>query len=233
MNFDIITAFPEAFFYLNSSLLKRAQEKKLISVKIWNLRDFTNDKRKTIDDRPFGGGPGMVLKIEPLYKAIKKIKKGKGIVILTDAGGKQFNQDLAKKFSKEKQIIIICGHYEGIDERIKKFVDIQVSIGPYILTGGELPAMTIIDAISRHIEGVLGNSESLEEYREQYGARIMPARSAECAKKDIGRSVAVFTRPEIFETKDGKKLKVPKVLLSGDHKKISEWRDKQSKNIEI
>lgn len=220
IRFDILTLFPESFSYLNQSILKRAQEKNIIEIKIWNLRDFAVDKHKTTDDYPYGGGPGMVLKLEPIYNALEKIKKDfrtkKRKVILTDLRGKLFNQKLAQKLSCEKQLIIICGHYEGVDERVKKFVDLSISIGKYVLTGGELPAMVIIDAVSRHIKGVLKNPLSLEEKR----------------FNDL-LSIPVYTRPAEFITKNGKILRVPKVLLSGNHKKIEEWRKRHSKKIKI
>ncbi len=220
IRFDILTLFPESFSYLNQSILKRAQEKDIIEIKIWNLRDFALDKHKTTDDYPYGGGPGMVLKIEPIYYALQKIKKSyktkRRKIILTDLRGKIFNQKIAKELSKEKQIIIICGHYEGVDERVKKLVDMSLSIGKYILTGGELPAMVIIDAISRYIKGVLKNPLSLEEKR--FNKLV---------------SIPVYTRPEIFITEEGKKLKVPKILLSGNHKMIEEWRKKHAKEIKI
>jgi tRNA (guanine37-N1)-methyltransferase len=272
MKFDIITAFPEAFSYLNASLLKRAQDKNLIAVKIWNLRDFasgadlrglkTDSRRKLsasaraqsafsprlqIDDRPFGGGPGMVLKVEPIYSALQKITNSKlqtpnTKIILTDAGGKQFNQDLVKKLSKEKQLIIICGHYEGIDERVKKFADLKISVGPYILTGGELPAMIIVDAVSRYIKGFLQNPESLEEKRffsnylrmKSNTSRITNSRRIRHLREGFEKksvSIPVYTRPEVFIDKKGRKLKVPKVLLSGDHKEIAQWRQKHAKII--
>jgi tRNA (guanine37-N1)-methyltransferase len=220
IRFDILTLFPEAFSYLNQSILKKAQEKGIIEIKIWNLRDFATDKHKTTDDYPYGGGPGMVLKIEPIYYALEKVKESyktkRRKIILTDLRGKIFTQKIAKELSKEKQIIIICGHYEGIDERVKKLVDMSISIGKYVLTGGELPAMVIVDAVARHIKGVLKNPLSLEE-----------------ARFNKLLSVPVYTRPEIFVTKEGKKLKVPKILLSGDHKKIEEWRKKHAKEIKI
>lgn len=220
IRFDILSLFPESFSYLNQSILKKAQEKKLIEIRIWNIRDFAQDKHKTTDDYPYGGGPGMVMKIEPIYYALKKIKEAyktnKRKIILTDIRGKIFNQKIARELAKEKQIIIICGHYEGVDERVKKLVDISLSIGKYVLTGGELPAMVIVDAVSRHIKGVLKNPLSLEE--ERYG---------------ILKSTPVYTRPEVFITDEGEKLTVPKVLLSGNHKKIEEWRKKHSKKIKI
>jgi tRNA (guanine37-N1)-methyltransferase len=217
MIFDIITLFPESFFYLNTSILKKAQEKKIIKIRFWNPRDFAKDKREA-DDKPYGGGPGMVLKFEPIYKALEKAKKTyktkKRKIILTHPAGRIFNQNLARELSKEKQIIIICGHYEGIDARIEKFVDLKISVGKYILTGGELPAMIVIDAVTRHLPGALHHPLSLEEKRHNQGLYSYP----------------VYTRPEIIKIKN-LKLKVPKVLLSGNHKLIEEWRKKHSKKI--
>ena len=221
MRFDIITIFPKIFdSYFNESIIKRAQEKGKIKIKTWNLRDFTKDKHKKVDDRPFGGGPGMVFKIEPLVAALKRVKgqrsKVKTLVILFAASGKQFDSKLAQSFSKKyNHIIMICGHYEGVDERIVKIIEnlklkiVKLSIGPYVLTGGELPAMVVVDAVSRQISGVLSKTESLEEKRDGIG-------------------VPVYTRPEVLKYKN-KKYSVPKVLLSGNHKKISEWRAKHRK----
>jgi len=218
MKFNIITIFPHIFdSYLNESILKRAQKKNLIQIKIHNLRDFTKDKHKKVDDKPYGGGAGMVLKIEPIIRAASSIKRqasGEKIkIILFSPAGKQFNNKIAAQLAKNyKHLILICGRYEGIDERVKKvfrgsgFNFHELSIGPYVLTGGELPAMVLIDAVSRQIPGVLGKQESLEEKRFGIGA---PA----------------YTRPEVIVWK-GKKYPVPKVLLSGNHKKIEEWRKK-------
>ncbi|MBI5401334.1 tRNA (guanosine(37)-N1)-methyltransferase TrmD [Candidatus Wolfebacteria bacterium] len=212
MLFDIITIFPEIFdSYLNESILKRAQKNKKIKIKIHNLRDFTKDKHKKVDDRPFGGGPGMVLKAEPIIKAVLALKPAKKTkIILFTPGGKQFDEKTAQKLSKEAQLIIICGRYEGIDERVSKILKANsykletISIGPYVLTGGELPAMVLIDSISRKIPGVLGKEESLEENR-------------------LGIGVPAYTRPAKFKYK-GKKYKVPEVLLSGNHAEIKKWR---------
>ena len=233
MQFNIITIFPKIFSakggsYLNESILKRAQKNKLIEIKIHNLRDFTKDRHHKVDDRPFGGGPGMVLKIEPLIKAISsilriqnlefRIKKKTKIILFTPAG-KQFNNKVAADLAKNyDNLIFICGRYEGVDARVKKVIkDLgfkveEISIGDYVLTGGELPAMVLIDSVSRQIPGVLGKQESLEEKR--YGAGL-PA----------------YTRPEIFiyPPAGGKKYAVPKILLSGNHKKIEEWREKNSR----
>ena len=217
MRFDIISIFPNIFdSYLNESIIKRAREKKLVDVRVHDLRNFSSGAHKRVDDRPFGGGPGMVLKVEPLVRAIAAIpKKKKHLIILFSAGGKQFDAaDSIAWPKKYDQIIMIAGRYEGVDERIKKIYSTkggkmqEISIGPYVLTGGELPSMVVIDAISRHIPGVLGKEESLEETR-------------------YGVGVPTYTRPEVFEYK-GKKYRVPKELLSGDHKKIEEWRRKHT-----
>ncbi|MFZ8806075.1 MAG: tRNA (guanosine(37)-N1)-methyltransferase TrmD [Minisyncoccia bacterium] len=217
MRFDIVTLFPEAFSYLQTSIIRKAQEKGIIKIKFWNPRDFTFDKHKTVDDRPYGGGPGMVIKFEPVYLALEKAKKEyrtkKRKIILTSPAGKIFNQNLAKKLSQEKQIIIICGHYEGIDARIEKFVDLKISLGKFMLSGGEIPAMAIVDAVSRFLPGVLHNPLSQEEKR--FGKLY---------------SLPVYTRPSEIKVKN-KILKVPKVLLSGNHKLIQKWREKHLKKI--
>ena len=206
MVFSIITIFPESFdSYLNSSILKRAQKNGLIKVGFFNPRDFVNGGRKTVDDKPFGGGPGMVMKAEPALKAVGKVPKNSKIVLLS-ARGKQFTQKIARDWAKKyKHLILISGHYEGVDERVKNILKAEeVSIGPYILTGGELPAEIIIDAVSRHIKGVLGKTKSLEEKHGSY---------------------PVYTRPETIKYKN-KNYKVPPVLLSGNHEKIKKWREK-------
>lgn len=217
IRFDIITLFPEAFSYFDTSLIKKAREKKNLQIKIWNLRDFAIDRHRTVDDRPYGGGPGMVLKFEPVYLAIKaarnNFKTTKRRIILTHPAGRIFNQKLVRRLAREKQIIIICGHYEGIDARIEKFVDFKVSLGRFMLSGGEIPAMAIVDSVSRLLPGFLNNPLSVEETR--FGGLY---------------SLPVYTRPEIV--KAGKKrLRVPKVLLSGNHKLIEEWRMKHLKKI--
>lgn len=223
MKFQIITIFPEIFnSYFGESILKRAQEKKVIDFKIHNLRDWTTDNHRTVDDAPYGGGAGMLMKIEPLYKALtdinkksKKIKPAKRKIVLLSASGKKWSQKLAQKYSQLEEIVFICGRYEGVDARIKKFIDEEVSIGEYVLTGGELPAMVMIDSITRLLPGVLGNKASvIEESHSEEGLAEYPQ----------------YTRPEIFIA-DKKKYPVPKILLSGDHKKIEEWRKKQQKKI--
>ena len=164
LRFDIITIFPHVFSAIfNESIIKRAQEKKKVVIKVHNLRKYTQDKHKKVDDRPFGGGPGMVLSPQPLFDAVKSVKgRRKAHVIYMDPGGKSFSQPRAKQLTKFKNLIIICGHYEGIDERVREqLVDESVSIGDYVLTGGEIPAMVVVDAVTRLIPGVLGKEESL------------------------------------------------------------------------
>ena len=222
MKFNIITIFPAIFdSYFNESIIKRAQKKKLIEIKIHNLRDWTSDKHKTVDDTPYGGGAGMVLKVEPIYKALSALKKQetrnkkqtKSTTILLSAKGKKWNQQLAKKYSKLDEIIFICGRYEGVDERVKKLADEEISIGDYVLTGGELGAMTIIDSITRLLPGVLGNSQSaINESHSEPGVLEYPQ----------------YTRPEEFII-NGRNQKVPKILLSGDHQKIYDWRKNKMK----
>ncbi|HQK63920.1 MAG TPA: tRNA (guanosine(37)-N1)-methyltransferase TrmD [Candidatus Staskawiczbacteria bacterium] len=220
IKFDIITVLPEIFnSYLGESLIARAQKKKLIKINVHNLRKWTTDNHKTVDGRPFGGGLGMVLMVEPIYKALRQIKKDKKAkVILFTPRGQKFTQKLATKLSKQKQIIFICGRYEGVDQRVaEKLADTEISIGDYDLMGGELPAMVCIEAISRLVPGVLGKPQLLKERITKSGGFI---------------EYAQYTRPEIFKTKDGKKWKVPPVLLSGDHKKIEEWKAGHGKAIE-
>jgi tRNA (guanine37-N1)-methyltransferase len=219
MKFQLLTIFPGIFdSYLQESILKRAQDKKLVNWQIHNLRDWTTDKHKTVDDAPYGGGAGMLMKIEPLYRALSDIKKinkkivpAKRKVILLSASGKKWTQALAQKYSKLEEIILICGRYEGVDARITKFIDEEISVGDYVLTGGELPALTIIDSITRLLPGVLGNKDSIiEESHATVGLKEYPQ----------------YTRPEVF-TAGGKKYSVPKILLSGDHQKIQDWRKKK------
>jgi tRNA (guanine37-N1)-methyltransferase len=225
MTFHVITLFPEMFnSYLNESILKRAQKDKKITVKFYNPRKFSNDKHKTVDDKPYGGGPGMVMMVEPVLKAwesarfegvLKKIfktitmqrRKKSFKTYIFSPGGRKFTTRIAKSDSKKyTDVILICGRYEGIDSRIIEIAGAEeLSIGDYVLTGGELPAMVVIDSMSRQVPGVLGKFESLEEERISSGK--------------------MYTRPEVFEYK-GKEYSVPEVLMSGHHKKIDEWRSK-------
>jgi tRNA (guanine37-N1)-methyltransferase len=216
MNFHIITIFPEIFkSYFSESILGRAQKENIIKIKIYDLRQWANDKRRTIDDTPYGGGAGMIMKVEPLYKALQSIKTKNKKIILLSAKGKRWNQSFAKKYSGIKDVVLICGRYEGIDERIKKFVDEEISIGDYVLTGGEIPAMAIVDSVTRLLPGVLGNAQSsIEESHSTPGILEYPQ----------------YTKPETFIVKN-KKYKVPKILLSGHHQKIKQWREKKQKKI--
>jgi tRNA (guanine37-N1)-methyltransferase len=213
VNFHVVTLFPEIVeAYANTSILGRAQKNKLLSVKAYQLRDTVKNKWGKADDRPYGGGPGMVLQAEPFIRAAEKIKRKnpKAKVLITSAGGKLLTNAYAKSLLKHKDVIILCGRYEGIDARVKKILRAEeVSVGPYILTGGELPALSIIDAASRQIKGVLGKFESLEESRVA--------------------SHEMYTRPEVLIYK-GKKHKVPKVLLSGHHAKMEAWKGKNRSN---
>lgn len=219
MKFDIITIFPNIFdSYLKESFVKKAQDKKIVKINIHNLRDFAINERKTVDDRPYGGGLGMVLKVEPIFKAIKSIKSKKKRVILFSPRGKQFNQKKAYQLSKYDNLVFICGRYEGIDERVaKNIADEIISIGEYDLMGGELPAMIVMETIMRLIPNVLGKPEFLKERMTKSGGFI---------------EYPEYTRPEVFEPKKGEKWRVPKVLLSGHQKNIQEWKDKKRKVIE-
>ena len=210
MRIDIITIFPEMFkSILNESILKRAQEKKKVVIRLHNLRDYTTDKHKKVDDRPFGGGPGMVMTPQPFFDALKKIKgKRKAKVILMCPSGKTFTQKYAKNLAKNKNLIILCGHYEGMDERVReKLVDENISIGDYVLTGGELPALVLVDCLVRLIPGVLGKEMSLWDESFENGLLEYPQ----------------YTRPANFRG-----IKVPNVLLSGNHRDIEEWRKQES-----
>jgi tRNA (guanine37-N1)-methyltransferase len=229
IKFDIITIFPKIFdSYLKESIISRAQKDKLIKINVYNLRDFAKNRHKTVDDKPFGGGRGMVMKVEPIYRAVKRIKKRKKRtkIILFSPRGKKFNQKMAYQFSKLDQLILICGRYEGVDERVAKHIaDEIVSVGDYVLMGGEIPALVVIETIARLIPEVIGKSALLKKER--------------LTKEKGFIEYPQYTRPEVFlplspRGQAGKKRikwPVPKVLLSGNHKKIEEWRKKYSKNI--
>jgi tRNA (guanine37-N1)-methyltransferase len=212
MKFHFLTIFPEMInAYTGEAMLKRAKEKKLADFVAVNIRDYSKDKHGKTDDRPYGGGPGMVMTAEPILRAYSKLKTkkdGKVKVIQLSPSGKMFTNVIAKKMAKSyTDLVFICGRYEGVDDRVRKILKAdEYSIGDYVLTGGELPSLVMTDAIVRQIKGVLGDQESLEE------ARVASPR--------------VYTRPEVLVFKD-KKHKVPKVLTEGNHKKIEEWRAKQ------
>jgi tRNA (guanine37-N1)-methyltransferase len=216
MRIDILTIFPGMFnAVLGESMIKRAQQKKKVNIRIHDLRDYTNDKHRTVDDKPFGGGPGMVLKVETIHRAIKHIigngsgkRNKKSKIILLTPQGKRFNQKMAKRLLRLDRLFLICGHYEGVDERVRKtLVDDEISIGDYILTCGELPAMVLIDTIVRLVPGVLGDEQS--KLTESFENNLL--------------DYPQYTRPAAFHG-----MAVPKVLLSGNHKEISEWRTHQA-----
>ena len=216
MRFDIVTIFPHAFdSYLSTSILGRAIKKKQITVHLHDLRDYSRDrKHKKVDDRPYGGGPGMVMQVEPIFRAIKKLvprKPRTTKVFLLSAGGELFTQQRAQKLTKTaKRIVLLCGRYEGVDHRAQKYIDGEVTIGKYVLTGGELPALVVVDAVTRLLPGVLGtDASSVDESWSDGETAEYPH----------------YTRPEVF-----KGAKVPAVLLSGDHKRIAAWRKQHRKS---
>lgn len=209
MKISILTLFPNMFDgFLSESIIKRAIEKKKVQVEIINFREYSTSSNSQVDDTPYGGGAGMVLMCQPIFDCIDKIKTEDSLVIMLTPDGKKYNQGMAKDFSKCKHLILLCGHYEGFDERIKTIVDMEISVGDYVLTGGELPAMIISDSVIRLIEGVINKdslvSESFEDDLYDY---------------------PVYTKPANFRG-----LLVPDVLLSGNHAKIDEWR--RNKRIE-
>ena len=207
MQFDVLTLFPEMFNILNESIIGRAKEKGLINVNLINIRDFSKDKHKKVDDTPYGGGAGMVIRPDVVYDAYKSIKDENAKVIYMSPQGNVLNQKKVESLSKEKHLILLCGHYEGIDQRvIDEIVDEEISIGDYVLTGGEIPAMVLIDSVSRYVEGVL-TKESIKE--ESFSNNLL--------------EYPQYTRPETFLDK-----KVPEVLLSGHHENIRKWREEQA-----
>jgi len=229
MTFDLLTIFPKIFdSYFQESILRRAQKEKQIQINVHNIRDYTQDKHKTTDDLPYGGGPGMVMTLPPIYRTLKSIlpkrvgfkglkpeQKNKSRVILLSTRGKTFNQKKAEELLRFERLILVCGRYEGVDQRLADhFVDEEISMGRFVLTGGELPAMVIVDAITRLIPGVLGNIESL---REESFSKTSPKLKSQIEYPQ-------YTRPRDFHG-----LKVPRVLLSGDHQTIQEWRQKNRK----
>ena len=208
MKFDVLTLFPEMFEPIKQSILGKAQEKELININVINIRDFSKDKHKKVDDTPYGGGAGMVIRPDVVLDSFNSIKDNKNAkVIYMSPQGKVLDQEKVEDLSKEKHLILLCGHYEGIDQRVlDKIVDEEISIGNYVLTGGEIPAMVLIDSVSRYIDGII-NKESVEEESFSNGLLEYPQ----------------YTRPEVFEGKE-----VPDILISGHHKKIEDWRKYQS-----
>ncbi len=222
MRIDVLTIFPKSFApVINDSIVKRAQSRGKVKIRVHDLREYTLDKHRKVDDRPFGGGPGMIMCCQPIFSAVEAIRRGtkdearlparqgrRTSIILLSPQGKTLTQKKAQQFTKLKHLILICGHYEGVDERVKKnLIDEEISIGDYVLTGGELPAMVLIDCVVRLLPGVLGRAESLKEESFQNNTLEYPQ----------------YTRPAVF-----KGMEVPKVLLSGNHKLIKEWRRSQA-----
>lgn len=208
MKINILTLFPDMFDIFNHSIVGKAKEKGLVEIEAINIRDFTLNKHKKVDDYPYGGGAGMVMAPQPIVDSIRHCKKNnKGKVVFLGPRGKTFNQDIAKELAKEEELIFVCGHYEGIDERVYKHIDLEISIGDFILTGGEMAAIPVIDSILRLKNGVLNKKESYEEESFSEGLLEYPQ----------------YTRPEEFEGE-----KVPQVLLSGHHENIRKWRRAKS-----
>ena len=221
MRFDVFTLLPDVFPpYLESSILQRARQRGLIEVQVHNIRDWTHDRHHVTDDEPYAGGGGMVMKVEPVFEAVESVLGYDDCcpVILLTPQGRVFTQKVATELAAHPRLALICGRYEGVDERIRQHLATdEISIGDYVLTGGELPAMIVVDSIARLIPGVLSNQESLAE--ESYNNKI-----GNCELKTVNYyEYPQFTRPEVLEI-CGKKCRVPKILLSGDHKKIADWR---------
>jgi tRNA (guanine37-N1)-methyltransferase len=217
MNFHIITIFPHIFdSYFNESIIKRAQDKKKVGINVYDLRDWTNDKHRSVDDSPFGGGEGMVMKVGPIYRAIRDIKKKTGKkrkIALLSARGEKWTQDRAREYASLKDVILVCGRYEDVDHRVANFIDEEISIGEYVLTGGEIPAMAVVDSVTRLLPGVLGNEDSgVADSHSRPGYLKYPQ----------------YTRPQVFKA-GNKKYAVPDVLVSGDHEKVEKWRRENSK----
>lgn len=227
MQFDILTIFPEIFdSYFNESIIARAKKKGIVDIRVHNLRGWADDRHLTVDDTPYGGGAGMVLKLEPIYKALtqlvgrgnlpcfRKAKQSKTRILLFSAKGKRFTQSEARSLAGYKRIILICGRYEGVDERVAEYlVDDEVSIGEYVLTGGEIPAMAVVDSVTRLLPGVLGNQESIVD---------------ESFSREGYLEYPQYTKPESFSPKRGVDWEVPEVLLSGHHGKIKQWHEERS-----
>jgi tRNA (guanine37-N1)-methyltransferase len=210
MKIDVLTLFPAMFAGpLDESIIRRAREARLLDLKIHNLRDWTHDRHKTVDDRPFGGGPGMLLKPEPLFEAVESLKRERTKVILFSPGGRKFDQSIARELAAQNDLLLVTGHYEGFDERVREsLADDELSIGDYVLTNGALPAMIVIDAVTRLLPGVLGDDESSHDESFSHGLLEYPQ----------------YTRPAEFRG-----MKVPDVLVSGHHAEIEKWRREQAR----
>ena len=213
MKIDILTLFPSMFDgFINESIIKRAIDKELIAIDIHNIRDYSPFKNKQVDDYPYGGGAGMILMCEPIFNAIDSLKTEGSIVIMMTPTGKTFNQSIAYDLSKEKHIILLCGHYEGFDERITALVDYEISIGDYVLTGGEIPAMALVDSITRLIPGVINERSHLED----------------SFKKDVMNDIYLLDYPTYTKPAEFRGMKVPEILLSGHHENIRKYRYEES-----
>ena len=209
MKFSVLTIFPEMFDILNQSIIGRAIENNLIKLEIVNIRDFAKDKHKTVDDTPYGGGAGMLMKPDVIYDSIKSVKTDNSKVIYLSPKGKTLTQEKVKKLSKEKHLVLLTGHYEGIDQRIiDSSIDEEISIGDYVLTGGEIPALVLIDSVARLVEGVISKDSKLDSFENSL------------------LEYPQYTRPETFNN-----MEVPEVLKSGNHEKIADWRRKESLKI--
>lgn len=218
MQFDILTLFPNLIEpYLSDSILKRAIEQKLIDVNLYNWREFAEDKHSQVDDKPYGGGAGMLLKVEPIYKQLKAIdaikRNDKTRIIMMSPDGKQLTQEKAKELSTYDRLVILSGRYEGFDKRVEDYIDEKISIGPYVLAGGELPSLILTEAVARNVPQVLGHEDATKDETFSHGEDY--------------KEYPQYTRPEVFIDEEGKEKQVPEVLLSGDHKKIEQWK-KQS-----
>ena len=209
MQIDIITLFPDIFFGpFSESIISRAISNGIVEINSIDLRDYTDDKHRTVDDTPYGGGPGMLMKADPLFKAVEDCKNNDSYVILATPQGEPYNQKIAEELSEKKHLVFVCGHYEGVDERVRTgLVDREISIGDYVLTSGNLPAMVIVDSVVRLLPGVLGDYEST---------------------KDESFSTGLLEYPQYTKPADFRGLKVPDILLSGNHKLIKEWRKEQA-----
>lgn len=210
MRIDILTVFPEMFRGpFDESIVKRAREKGLVDIRIYDLRGYSRNKHRKVDDYPYGGGPGMVLRPEPLFEALESVlNQGEPHVILLTPAGKRYDQEMAKRLAQERHLVLICGHYKGVDERVgERFADEQISIGDYVLTGGELPAMVLVDSIVRLLPGAIGDQDSAEGDSFQHGLLDHPH----------------YTRPEVYRG-----MRVPEVLLSGNHGRVRQWRRQES-----
>jgi tRNA (guanine37-N1)-methyltransferase len=238
MTFDILTLFPGAFSYFQESILGRAQKKKTIRIRLHNFRDWARDRHRTVDGRPYGGGVGMVLKPDVMWRALDALEalprrlrargkhpnNTKQKTILLTPQGKVFTQRMAESLSKFDRLVLICGHYEGFDERIRKMVDMEVSLGDFVVSGGEPAAMVLVDAVARLLPGVLGKAESASS--ESFGAFVVVGGRKTNRRRLL--EYPQYTRPEIFSPNKKFRWRVPKVLLSGDHKAIAAWRSSQA-----